>query len=114
MNVRLEIEDKQDNYKEIINIEDINDRDHFSYIDSDEANVDVRVFNDGISIFREAKTHKTYLILKENGYVKIRTSEGDLKFSIKTLEINKNNDNISIDYCVNDSLKSIRIYYLGV
>lgn len=114
MNVQVIIEDKQDNYKEVINIENITNKEHFSYIDSDQANVDIRVFNDGISIFRQGDDHKTYLILKEGGYAKIRTSEGDLKFLIKMLDLNINNDNISIVYCLNDSTKSISIKYLGV
>lgn len=114
MNAQVIIEDKQDNYKEVINIENITSRQHFSYIDSDGANNDIRVFDDGISVFRRADTHKTYLVLKDDGYVKIRTDEGDLKFSLKMLEFNSNNDNISIVYCLNDSTKSISIKYLGV
>lgn len=114
MKIRVEIEDKDQKYKEVINIDDPLSRDHFSYVDSDKAINEVRVNDDGILLYRNALTHKTFLKLKDDGYIKIRTSEGDLKFSIKVLELIKNNDNISIVYCVNDSVKSIKIYYLGV
>lgn len=114
MNVQVIIEDKLEKYKEVINIEDIEDKNHFSYVDSDNAKVDIRVYEDGISVFRDAQTHKTYLILKDEAYIKVKTDEGDLKFSLKTLEKNINNDNISIVYCLSDSQKSISIKYLGV
>lgn len=114
MNIQIILEDKQEKYKEIINIENIDDKTHFSYVDSDGANNDVRIYDDGITIFREANTHKSYAILRNEPYIKIRTSEGDLKFLTKVLEFNKNNDNISIVYCLNDSTKSISIKYLGV
>lgn len=114
MNVQLIIEDIEEKTKEVINIEDIDDRNHFSYIDSYGANNDIRIFDDGITIFRQADTHKSYVVLRNEPYIKIKSNEGDLKFLTKVLDLKVNNDNISIVYCVNDSQKSISIKYLGV
>ncbi len=114
MNIRFTIEDKQEKYKEVINIENVLDKKHFSYVDSDGSNNDIRVFNDGISVVRKDKDHTTYLILRDVSYIKVKTCEGCMKFSIKVVDLKINNDNICIGYCVNDSLKTIKINYLGV
>lgn len=114
MNIRIEIEDKSEKYKEVINIEDVNDKDNFSYADSDNNITSIKVLNDGIGLHFKGNDHETYGLIKPNGYFKIKTSEGELKFSLKVLEFNRNNDIISIVYCLNDSVKSIKINYLGV
>ena len=114
MNVRITIEDREDSYKEIINIVDIEDKNCFSYVDSYNANNKLKVLSDGVIINRKIDTHDTYVVLRDDGYIKIKTDEGTLKFSLKVIDLIMKNDIISIVYCVNDSIKSIKIEFLGV
>ena len=114
MNAKITIEDRENKYKEIINIDDLEDKNCFSYVDSYNAKNNLRVLSDGIIINRKVETHDTYVVLRDDGYIKIKTNEGTLKFSLKVIELIINNDIISIVYCVNDSIKSIKIEFLGV
>ncbi len=113
MRAQVTIENLSDDYKEIINVGTIENPKHFSYVDSDGINNDVRVFDDGISIFREDKDHKTYVVLRDRAYIKIRSNDGDFSFSVKILALCLNNDIISIVYCVSDSQIRVEIKFIG-
>lgn len=113
MDVIVTLEDKQDNYKEEFIIKNILDKKHFSYKDNSGIYNDIHTFNDGISIYRKAQDHQTYVILRNKSYIKIRSSEGTLKFYVKALALCINNDIISIGYYINDSFKQIKIEYIG-
>lgn len=113
MRAQVIIEDINENYKEVVNVDNIDDKKHFSYIDSYGVNNDVRVFNDGITIFRNDLDHKTYVVLRDKAYIKIKSNEGDISFSVKVLALCINNDIISIAYCVSDSQKRVEIRFIG-
>ncbi len=114
MRIQIILEDKQENYREVINVENVLDKKHFSYVDSYGALNDLRVFNDGITIYRKDEDHKTFVVLRNKSYINVKSSEGSIKFSVKILALNLNNDIISIGYCVSDYKKHIEIRYLGV
>ena len=57
VDVIITIEDKQDNYKEVVREKNIIDKKHFSYADSLDVLNDVRIFNNGITIFRKDEDH---------------------------------------------------------
>lgn len=113
MRAQITIEDLSGDYKEIINAEGIKNPKHFSYVDSYGINNDVRVFKDGITIFREDEDHKTYVVLRDRAYIKIRSNDGDFSFSVKILALCINNDIISIGYCVSDCQKRVEIKFIG-
>ena len=113
MRVQVILEDKEENYREVINVENVLDKKHFSYVDSYGATNNLRVFNDGITIFRLDEDHKTFVVLRKKSFIEVKTSEGSIKFSVKILALNLNNDIISIGYCVSDYKKHIEIRYLG-
>ena len=113
MDVIVTIEDKQDNYKEVIKEKNIVDRKHFSYADSFGVLNDVRVFENGITIFRKDNDHETFVVLRDKSYIKVKSSEGSIVFSIKELALSINNDIISIGYYLNDSYKQIKIEFIG-
>lgn len=113
MDVIVTLIDQDSGFKEIIKEKNVDSKKHFSYYDTYGAKNDVRVFNDGIAIYRKDKDHQTYVVLREKSYIKVKSLEGCINFSIKALAICLNNDIISIDYCVNDSIKQIKIEYIG-
>ena len=83
MDVIITIEDKQDNYKEVVREKNIINRKHFSYADSLGVLNDVRIFNNGITIFRKDEDHETFVVLRDKPYIKVKSSEGSIVFSIK-------------------------------
>ncbi|MDO4500956.1 MAG: hypothetical protein Q4B60_06760 [Erysipelotrichaceae bacterium] len=113
MNVQLIIEDKQESYKEVHNIVDIEDRNHFSYTDDTGAKNVISVFSDGVEVRREDTDHSTTLVLRSDSFVEISSEEGVLNFSLKVLAINLELDNIVIAYQIGDTTKELTIKYLG-
>lgn len=113
MRAQIIIEDLSGDYKEIINAEGIENPKHFSYVDSYGIRNDLRVFDDGITIFREDRDHKTYVVLRDRAYIKIRSNDGDFSFSAKVLALCINNDIISIGYSVSDCQKRVEIKFIG-
>ena len=102
--------------KEIIYSEDVNDRKHFFYEDSDKAKNEVIIFDDGLQIKRNGNTHSTFLSLRENenSFVSVTSREGNIIFNAKVLELNINNDIITLVYKIEEDTNSIIIKYLGV
>ena len=113
VDVIITIEDKQDNYKEVVREKNIINKKHFSYADSLDVLNDVRIFNNGITIFRKDEDHETFVVLRDKPYIKVKSSEGSILFSIKELALSINNDIISIGYYLNDSFKQIKIEFIG-
>ena len=113
MNALLIIEDKNDDYKEIIEFKDINDKNSFSYENEDESCF-VEVLEEGLRIKRRLLSHHTNIILDNNPLIEISTLEGTLKFYPKDIAIKKNNDIITIVYTINDTIKELTIKYIGV
>lgn len=113
MNVQLEIEN--DDTKEIINIDNVDDLKHFDYVDSYGANNELTLLDKGIDIKRIADTHSTHLLLKENenSFVEINSLEGTLKIEAKVLAFDTNHDIITLVYKVNDRNNSITIRKYG-
>ena len=99
--------------KEIINVDNISNKDDFYYIDCSNAKNHLMVLNDGIIINRIDIDHSTKVALTSNPFIEVSTLEGTLNFSTKVVEINKNFDIISIVYSVNDEVRKITIRYLG-
>lgn len=111
MKVQIVLQDGRN--RDVINVENIEDRNYFSYIDSDGGFNQVEVFEDGLMIVRKAKDHVTKLNFGKDSFVEVISKEGTLTFFIKVVEIYKNFDIISIDYRVNEDDKKIIIKYIG-
>lgn len=114
MNIQLTI--KNVNNTEIINVENINDIEHFCYEDSYGASNELFLLNDGIEIKRKGDSHNTHLLLSQNkeSFIEIISPEGLLKIDAKVLAFERNNDIIILDYKVNEELNSIEIKNVGV
>ena len=102
--------------KETIYTGDITDKNHFFYEDADNAKNEVIIFNDGLQIKRNGSTHSTFLLLRdnENSFVSVTSREGNIIFNAKVLELNINNDIITLVYKIEEDTNSIIINYLGV
>ncbi len=114
MDARIIIRDMDSGYEEISDIRDIGDPCRFSYLDKKNARCFLEISEEGLSIVREASDHSSELHIKEDGYLKITAPEGSLTFSLKVLEIRKNNDIITLVYSIDNVTRSIVIEYIGV
>lgn len=106
---------KDDNSKEIINVDNITSKNSLMYKDNDNAFNVINIFEKAIRIKRIDKDHETlvFLSLNEDSYIEIKTAEGSLRLETKVLEFLKNNDIISIAYKINNEIRSIDIRFLG-
>ncbi|MBR0462475.1 MAG: hypothetical protein IJJ00_07180 [Erysipelotrichaceae bacterium] len=114
MNVLISIKDLNEGYADTVEVRDISDISRFSYLDSEGCLCVMEVVDDGISLSREASDHRTEAVLKEGGYLKITGPEGTFKFSLKAIEISRNNDIITVVYSIDSVTKCIEIKYIGV
>ena len=114
MNVRISIKDPEGEYENTIQITDIADPERFSYLDSDGARCFLEVGDEEICIRRDAPDHCSELLLKEGGCLIISSPEGSITFSLKAIEIRKNNDIITVVYSIDNVTRSIVIEYIGV
>ena len=114
--MKIQLKIVNSNNKEVINIEDAKDINHFSYTDSYGANNELTILDKGIEINRVGDSHNTHLFLKENekSFVEISSTEGILKFDAKVLAFERNNDIINLSYKVNEDQNSIEIKFVGV
>lgn len=113
MDALLTIEDNNDNYREIIEFNNIKDKKFFSYEKEDETCI-VSIKDDEVTINRRLLSHTTSIIFNESPLIEISTNEGTLKFYPKVIENKKNNDIITIVYTINDTIKKLEIKYIGV
>lgn len=102
--------------KELINVDNIINKNHFSYTDLDGASNEIDILDDGIKVHRISKDHETNLYLSQNerSFIEIKTEEGVINIDTKTLAFNVNNDIISIAYIIDGSeTNKIVIKYIG-
>jgi len=104
-------------YSQTDNVKQINeanidvDKSHLQYIDNDGSKVDIGIDDTGIQIKSISIDHETFLSLKEDGYAKISTNEGDLTIPLKVVAFTINNDKIVVHYSIEDELRVIEIIY---
>ena len=111
--MKVQVQIISDDATEIINVEDVTDINNFSYVDSYGANNKMHIFPNGIELTRVSNTHKTNLVLRNDleAYINIETDEGILKFDVKMLAFERNNDIITLVYSVNEDKRSLIIKY---
>lgn len=113
MKAQIELKDSAE--KQVINVNDVDNKAVLMYEDYDSAFNVLTVFDNGIRIKRVADTHETLVMLLNNepSFVEVNSPDGSLKLDAEVLEFNKNNDIISIAYKIEGELKRITIRYLG-
>lgn len=111
MIVEVTLEDKQTKQIDKNIVKDVKNKNSFSYVDSKQIKCEVNVFNDGIVLLRKANDYEIELNLRENGYTKVITSEGELKIDTKVVDFIQNDDNIVVHYLIGEEDKEITINY---
>lgn len=107
--VSLKIE--KENYYEKNVIENIENRNSFSYFDVDKNKIDIAVFDDGITLKKHTKGYEMYLCLRQMQYCQITSKEGSIKLDANVVAFIRNNDNIVVHYLIEDEERIIEIKY---
>lgn len=87
------------------------DRNHFSYIDQNNDEVKVDIYEDGIILLKKAKDYFLTLSLRNDSYALIESNEGKVEIDAKVVEFSKNNDILVMRYLIDDVNKEIVINY---
>jgi hypothetical protein len=92
-------------------IENIEDRNCFTYTDNESCNCELCIYEDGLCLFRQCEDHLLELHLKDDAYASVTTEEGVLRFVAKIVDFQNYNDILVMRYIVNDEAKTIEIRY---
>ena len=97
-----------------IRYDDINidDKDNFSYLDDDNNICHISVYGNGLCINNACKDHKLVLhLLKDEGFAKIVTNEGEIKLNAKVVDFHTNNGILVMRYIIEDVEREIKLIY---
>ena len=111
MKVSVTLTDLSSKSEDKVIIDDVEDRNCFTYVDNQLCNCEFCIYEEGLCFFRQAEDHLLELHLRDENYAKIITEEGILKFDVKTVDFNLNGDILVMRYIVNDEEKIITIKY---
>lgn len=111
MEINLKVYDENKLILEDINIKSIEDKNHFSYIDDNNSICKIDIFNDGISIIKQATGYKLELVLRKISSCNITTKEGCLNLDAKVVDFIVNNDILVMHYSIDEQLRKIQISY---
>ena len=112
MNASVTLRNLDDDYIDEVLVENIENRNCFSYLDNNNDNCEMIVYDNGICFFKQSEDHLLELNLIGNNYAKITTEEGNLKFDVKVVDFQSNNDILVMHYIVNDEARIIEIKYI--
>lgn len=112
MKAEISLESRADGYVDIVTVEDIADRNCFSYADNEGHNCEMCIYEDGLCLFRECDDHVLELHLKDDAYAKIISSEGKIKIDAKVVAFELNNDILVMHYLIDNEERIIKVKYL--
>ena len=111
MKVSVTLIDPYQKSEDTVVIDDVDNRNCFTYVDNQNCNCEFCIYEEGLCFFRQAEDHLLELHLRDENYAKIITEEGILKFDVKVVDFNLNDDILVMRYIVNDEEKIITIRY---
>ena len=113
MNATVVLRNVDDGLTDIVEVENINSRKCFSYFDNESNPCEICIYEDGLCFFRQCSDHMLELNLRGNNFARITTEEGIIRFPVKVVDFQTNNDILVMHYIVNDEARIIEIKYLG-
>lgn len=111
MGALLKLSNLNDGFVDEVKIDEIENRNCFTYLDNDGSNCEICIYEDGLCLFKQTSDHLLELHLKDNTYAKVTTSEGIIKFDAKVIDFHVNNDILVMHYLVNEEERIIEINY---
>jgi hypothetical protein len=111
MNAEVSLSNPSAGYFDVVTIENIEDKNCFSYADNEGFLCEMCVYEDGLILFRQGKDHLLELHLKEEKYAKITSAEGSCKLDVKVVDFMIDSDILVLHYLIDDEERIIKIKY---
>lgn len=111
MTINVILKDFSTGYEDIVEVKDVENRHCFEYIDNEGNNCEMSIYDNGLCFLRKCLDHSLELNLKNEGYAKIISPEGEVMFDTKVVDFSKNNDILVVRYIIDDHEREIKIIY---
>ncbi|MBR0418244.1 MAG: hypothetical protein IJI66_03655 [Erysipelotrichaceae bacterium] len=111
MNAEVSLSNPSAGYRDVVLVENILDKNCFSYVDNEDSLCEMCIYEDGLCFFRQCEDHLLELHLKSNYYAKITTAEGICKLNVKLVDFELNSDILVLHYLVEGEERIIQIKY---
>ena len=111
MKASVSLSHPESGYFDEVFVEDILDRNCFSYTDNQGCLCEMCIYDDGLCFFRQDEDHLLELHLKSNLYAKVTSTEGIVKFDVKTVDFKTDGDILVMHYLIDDEERIIEVKY---
>lgn len=111
MTVDIVLKDKSAGLVDRVHVDCIADRKHFKYLDNENCQCNIDVYDDGICLYKQSKEYSLLLSLKGKGYAKIISAEGEIEIEAKVVDFIENDDILVVHYIIDDIEREIQIIY---
>ena len=111
MTAAVKLHNLSDGYIDEVIVENIDNKQCFTYIDNQMNNCEICIYDDGICLFRQCKDHLLELHLKDSAYAKITTEQGIVRIDIKVVDFHSNSDILLVHYLIDDEERAIEVKY---
>lgn len=98
-------------YIDTVIVEGVDNKRCFSYIDNDNNNCELCVYDDGICLFKECEDHLLELHLHNKNYAMVTTQEGVIELEAKVVDFLLNDDILVMRYIIDDEQRKIEVNY---
>lgn len=111
MIVTVSLSVPEQNYKDEIQIRNIANPNHFSYIGNDKCSYEISIYEQGLCLFKQSEEYSLQLHLCGDNYAKISSKEGIIKLDTKVVDFIRNNDILVMRYLVDETERIIEIKF---
>ena len=111
MTVQVTLKNLNDYSADQVLIEEVKDRNHFSYLDNQNCVCEIDVFEDGINILRHGQGYDLQIVGHGENMVKVSSAEGIIQLPLKIVDFIRNNDILAMHYLLEDEERIVEIKY---
>ena len=111
MSIKVRLICENEHYYDEVIIDDYINKYSFEYLDNDNYKCKMFINDKGLILNRISDDHQLELHLMDDAYALITSSLGELKFDIKIVDFNFNNDILVIRYLLEDVDRVIEVEF---
>lgn len=111
MTISIILTDLSSGFVDKVDIDNVENRHRFSYIDNQDGKCQISIFDDGICLLKKAKDYELKLNLRSDCFAQIKTVEGVIKLDAKVVDFNENNGILVMRYLIDEIGREIKIIY---
>lgn len=111
MKVSVILTDLSNGSVDRVDVDNIENRQSFVYLDNDNNKCEINVYDDGICLYKIAYDYELELQLRHRSFAKIKSNEGVVEIDTKVVDFNQNNDILVMHYSIDEVERQIKIIY---